>query len=314
MGIKDRGLSIFQTLKTTKLFINGTEVTAAQLAITDPISVYSAGALSKGDLVYISGYDSGSGKPAVTKADADYPAKAAMYVVAANIGAGAIGDVDSEGIVSGIDTSSVAAAGDPVYLSATPGAFTPTAPTGADQICQVVGTCLVKNATTGSVRFYPGKTYITARGTSAVQNDSITGDKLAPDDPVASTFILGPVEQNFGSSVNAVATKLTDSAPCKLEVLKVVATVTQAKAGGSVNDTTKLAKESAGTTAMTGDITCTMADTIYSNKVGSEVGAIGVGGANAQVAKGDDIFIYTIAAASRSAGKYQVMAFCKKIA
>lgn len=43
------------------------------------------------------------------------------------------------------------------------------------------------------------------------------------------------------------------------------------------------------------------------------VAAVGVGTADAQVAEGADIYIYTAAATSRSAGQYSVMALCKKI-
>jgi hypothetical protein len=308
-----KGKAYVGELRANRVFINGTEVTAASLGIIDPITVYSAGALSKGDLVYISGYNAGSGKPAVTKADADFPEKAAQYVVAADIAPGATGAVYAEGVVTGIDTSGAGAVGDPLYLSATAGQFTATAPFGADQICQVVGTVMVKNAQTGSARFYPGKNLILAQGKSALQAGAVSETELSADDAVASTFLLGPVVQNFGASADAVATKLTDSAPCKLEVLQVLATVIEAKAGGAVDDATKIAKEAVGTTAMSGVITCDMSDLVYSNKIGSCVSAMGVGGANAQVAKGADIFIFTGAAADRSAGKYAVMAICKKI-
>ena len=136
----------------------------------------------------------------------------------------------------------------------------------------------------------------------------------AKDDDPHSIFILGPVEQDFGSSVNAVATKLTDSAPCKLRVLAMIASITEAKAGGSADDQTKLAKEAAGTTAMTEVLTCDMSDTVYSNSIGNCVMAMGVSGGDGVVAAGEDIFIYTGTAASRSAGKYQVMAICQKTA
>jgi hypothetical protein len=152
--------------------------------------------------------------------------------VAADIAPGATGTVYAEGVITGIDTSGAGAVGDPLYLSATAGQFTATAPSGPDQICQVVGTVMVKNAQTGSVRFYPGKNLILAQGKSALQAGAVSETELAADDAVASTFLLGPVVQNFGASADAVATKLTDSAPCKLEVLQVLATVIEAKAGG----------------------------------------------------------------------------------
>lgn len=159
----------------------------------------------------------------------------------------------------------------------------------------------------------PRPLYAHYKSAVAIDAAAVTESKLAPDDEVASTFWLGPVTQDFGSSASAVATKLTDAAPCKLEVLYVEATVIEAKAGGSVDDETKLAKEAVGTTAMTGTITCDMSDVVYSNKIGSVVGAVGVGTADAQVAEGADIYIYTGAATSRSAGQYSVIALCKKI-
>jgi len=141
----------------------------------------------------------------------------------------------------------------------------------------------------------------------------VTEEKLAADDEVAGTFFLGPVTHDFGSSASAVATKLTDAAPCKLEVLAVYCTLIEAKAGGSADDETKLAKEAAGTTAMTGVITLDMSDLVYMNHENSVVAAVGVGTADAQVAEGADIYIYTAAATSRSAGQYSVVALCKKI-
>jgi hypothetical protein len=149
--------------------------------------------------------------------------------------------------------------------------------------------------------------------TTNLATGCVTKAKLAADDEVASTFWLGPVTHDFGSSASAVATKLTDAAPCKLEVLSVLATVIEAKAGGTADDATKLAKEGTGTPAMTGTITCDMSDTVYSNKIGSVVGAVGVGTTDAQVAEGADIYIYSEAATSRTAGQYSVVALCKKI-
>jgi hypothetical protein len=64
---------------------------------------------------------------------------------------------------------------------------------------------------------------------------------------------------------------------------------------------------------MTGTITCDMSDTVYSNKIGSVAAAVGVGTADAQVAAGADIYIYTDAQASRASGQYSVIALCKKI-
>lgn len=150
--------------------------------------------------------------------------------------------------------------------------------------------------------------------TAKINDGDVTEPLLSEDDEVASTFWLGPVTHDFGSAATAVATKLTDAAPCNLEVLKVVYTLIEAKAGGTGDDATKLAKEAAGTTAMTGSVTLDMSDTVFMNHVNSEVAAAGVGTADAQVDEGDDIYIYTDAQTSRSAGQYSVVALCKKIA
>ena len=79
------------------------------------------------------------------------------------------------------------------------------------------------------------------------------------DEPV---FILTK-EHDFGAAATAVATKITDSAPCNGEVLGALFVLTEA---------------------------------------------------NRQFAKGDDIYAYTDAQTSRSAGIYHVVLICKKIA
>ncbi len=155
-----------------------------------------------------------------------------------------------------------------------------------------------------------GDTFVTK--TDEVSDNILTLTKFKADDPGAR-FWLGPVEHNFGSSASAVATKLTDAAPCDLEVLMVFFTLTEAKAGGTGDDVTKLTKEATGTTAMTGSVTLDMSDTVYMNHVNSVVAAVGTGNANARVTAGSDIFIYTDAQASRTAGKYSVIALCQKI-
>ena len=149
--------------------------------------------------------------------------------------------------------------------------------------------------------------------TVKINTGAVTEPKLAADDEVASTFFLGPVTHDFGASASAVATKLTDAAPCKLEVLAVYFTLIEAKAGGTGDDVTKITKEAAGTTASTGTVTLDMSDTVFMNHLNSVVGVVGVGTADAQYAEGADIYIYTDAQTSRSAGKYSVIALCKKI-
>ena len=137
---------------------------------------------------------------------------------------------------------------------------------------------------------------------------------LHPDDePI---FILTK-EQDFGSAATAVATKVTDAAPCKGEVLGAILILTEAKTdgGADVNDVTCIAKDAGAVTKMTGDLTLDMSDAVYMNMVGSVAGVAPHGTpANRQFAKDDDIYVYTAAATGRTAGKYHVVLICKKIA
>ena len=135
---------------------------------------------------------------------------------------------------------------------------------------------------------------------------------LHPDDePI---FILTK-EHDFGAAATAVATKITDDAPCKGEVLGALFICTQVKTGGSVDDVSCIAKDAGASTKMTDDVTLDMTDVVYMNHLGSVVGVAPHGTpANRQFAKGDDIYAYTAAATTRGAGIYHVVLICKKIA
>ena len=87
--------------------------------------------------------------------------------------------------------------------------------------------------------------------------------------------------------------------------------LTEAKAGGAGDDVTCIAKDSGASTKMTGDVTLDMSDAVYMNMVGSVVGV--APSATPQFDEGDDIYAYTDAQASRTAGKYHVIIICKKI-
>jgi len=134
-------------------------------------------------------------------------------------------------------------------------------------------------------------------------------------DPSSEPVFILTATHDFGSAATAVATKITDSAPCKGEVLGALFVLTEAKAGGTGDDVSCIAKDSGASTKMTGDVTLDMSDTVYMNHLGSVVGVAPHGtAANRQFAKGDDIYAYTDAQTSRSAGIYHVILICKKIA
>jgi len=145
---------------------------------TRKFTVYSAAVLAKGDLLHITGYDATNDVFSVEKADADTSGKPAQLVASeANAGSATSLASDIEEL-TGLDTNA-GSVGDPVYLSATAGSWTLTAPTGADQLKQIVGRIKVKSATVGKIKFNTVKTEIVALGSSGLQPGSILKTKLA---------------------------------------------------------------------------------------------------------------------------------------
>jgi hypothetical protein len=146
---------------------------------TRKFTIYSAGALSKGDLLHITGYNVANDVFTVEKADADTSGKPAQ-LIASEDNAGAETSLASDiEELTGLDTNS-GEVGDPVYLDAmTAGSWTLTGPTGADQLKQIVGRIKVKSATVGKIVFNTAKAEIVALGSSALQPDSVTKTKLA---------------------------------------------------------------------------------------------------------------------------------------
>lgn len=139
----------------------------------------TGGALTRGTLVYISGIDAGSRLPNVAKADNDAAGKEAQWVVlTASVANNGVGVVGKRCRLTGQNTNAASAAEDPVYLSATAGGWTVTAPTGADTIVQIVGWVEVKSATVGVVELripYSPK----AIGTNEIADAAVTAAKLA---------------------------------------------------------------------------------------------------------------------------------------
>lgn len=103
-----------------------------------------------GDLVYISGWNAGTSEFLVDKADApSSDGHLAQFVMRASLATATSGQAFKSHTLTGQDTSA-AVVGDPVYLSDTPGAYTLTTPSFAQQI---VGRVSVVNAVTGEVEF-----------------------------------------------------------------------------------------------------------------------------------------------------------------
>ena len=134
--------------------------TTYQLAggsINPKVAFVAAGDIDEGELVYISGWNATSGLPVMNLADNDAanPAKCAEFICDADVASGAIGYAVGEKLIEGIDTSAAAAVGSPVYLGATAGGWSLSAPTAGGACIQRVGVVTVDNETTGAIMFYP---------------------------------------------------------------------------------------------------------------------------------------------------------------
>ena len=119
-------------------------------------------ALSKGDVVYISGISGNT--TVVSKADADDSAKMPAFGVAAAAATlNSAVDIYTFGTLSGIDTSSYSE-GDELYVSTTAGAMTNSAPTGSGSLLQKIAKVTRSDTSAGSIKI------IGAGRTNAVPN------------------------------------------------------------------------------------------------------------------------------------------------
>lgn len=169
-----------QVQKQGVTFIQDAVLTMGKIAadqLKDKITVYnnSGAGMAEGDMVYISGFNTGASLPEVTLGAINSSATKAQYILRAVIANGASGLAYRTHTLTGLNTSA-GSVGDPVYLAAA-GAWTLTAPTGADEIAQRVGRVSVDDAVNGEVQFLlPGE--LEKAGTSQLQNLSISSDKL----------------------------------------------------------------------------------------------------------------------------------------
>ena len=123
-----------------------TNLPAGQKLLAD---MRTSEAVSKGDPLYISGYDSGQDRVEVGKADANVDADLpAVGLAADDYAINTNGQMVVSGLLSDVDTSSFTV-GDILYI-ASGGGLTATKPTGSLKI-QNVGKVAKSNATTGQI-------------------------------------------------------------------------------------------------------------------------------------------------------------------
>jgi hypothetical protein len=144
--------------------------------------------IAAGKLIYRNGWNATYNCFTVALADADVSGAQAELVATEAIANGATGAASTAYELTGQNTSAASAVGDPVYLDTTAGGWTLTAPTGSDDVVQVVGRVSVDHASTGKIRFkLPG--VLKEIGTNELQDDSVTLDKLA--DITQGSIIVG---------------------------------------------------------------------------------------------------------------------------
>ena len=175
--------------ETLALTVNDKAVTPASLAsgvsgsalaasAYRKVTVYSAGALTAGELLHISGYNAANSAVVVEKADADAGKPAQLIAAAAN--AGAVTSEARDIYTLTAQNTNAATVGDPVYLdTATGGGWTLSKPGGSSAVAQIVGRVTVKSATVGQILFDVARAEMAAIGSTELQPDSVDNAKLA---------------------------------------------------------------------------------------------------------------------------------------
>jgi hypothetical protein len=185
-------------------------LTASYGKIKNIYEVYADVNITKGQAVYITGYDSGSGKPQVALAKANSSTTMpSIGLATANITAGQQGFVIFSGQINGVNTAGTTA-NDTLYVSrTTAGALTTTKPTGATEEIQNVGRVVQVGAS--------GKIAVSNIGrTNDVPNTiSITGDITSTTGNISAT--TGTISGNtisgttFSGSVVSMTGDITSS-------------------------------------------------------------------------------------------------------
>lgn len=174
---------------------------AAPSVLTDLPVRTEGGALSVGDLVYVSGWSETHLRHLVTKADSDAatPAKRATYIIGTAISNNANGVASRSLRLTGLNTNA-GNVSDPVYLSATAGGWTLTPPTAAANRVQIVGRIAVKSGTVGEIEFN-----LTANDAfSQLGNGDLLAGILSADAAGRALFAAGVLDvTTFQSAVAA---------------------------------------------------------------------------------------------------------------
>ena len=148
-GIQDSGIIIDDTDNMSGVTLDDFDNTINADGIHTRVINNSGVTINKGEPVYISGYNAGSGLSEVAKADADDASKMpCVGLMASNTTNTSTGGVISFGNINSLNTSSWAV-GDSVYVDTTAGTLTNTRPTGATTNVQKIAEVKKSDASNG---------------------------------------------------------------------------------------------------------------------------------------------------------------------
>lgn len=206
------------------------------------LSVYngSGSPMTAGQLVYVSGWSETQGLPLITLADADAGGARAQYVLGADLADATAGTAYKQYRFTGVDTDAASAAGDPVYLHTTAGGWTLTAPSGGDDIVQIVGHVAV-DAVAGEIEFNLSyERHTKGVGTNELQDLAVTAAKIAANtitsSEVAPSLIQYAAVQVTNSQIKAMraAPVQVVAAPGAAKIIQFLGAILTLDAGANV--------------------------------------------------------------------------------
>lgn len=128
--------------------------------------------LVAGDLIYVSSWDETYTRFLVSKADADVAGARATHIMRESLATATNGTAYRTYRLTGQATNGLTV-GDPIYLNTTAGGWVAVAPTGADDVNQVVGRVTVVHASTGEIEFDLTHVLLSKIGSNELQTGSI---------------------------------------------------------------------------------------------------------------------------------------------
>lgn len=181
---------------------------AALIAWPDRVKIKnSASTRAKGDLIYLSGYSATDQAFTFGLADAD-AGLPAQFVILADIAGSATGYAARAALLTGLNTASLSANA-ALYLSTTAGGFSTAAPSGVNDLVQLIGAVKVSHATTGEIDFFlaPARKF----GTLNLQDGAVAAAKLATDSVTSIKILDGQVTNAKLAADSVTTAKILDA-------------------------------------------------------------------------------------------------------